>query len=204
EDSTDNYRIKEVQFFGSTRRILLQSQNGPCPLLAICNILLLRNVLKINPDTRYITFFELVDLVSDWLFEANSSEGEPDSTSSRAVNLRESLSSCLEILPKLNVGLDVNCKFSGPTDFEYTRELSVFDLLDIALYHGWIVSQQDTTAYELFGKLSYNQVVERLIAYEEARQKSEPPAEGEKKGPELEGPELEANQKALEEGLVIK
>merc|ERR1712137_1391576 len=80
------------------------------------------------------------------------------------------LSTCLNILPLLNVGLDVNCKFSGPKDFEFTQELQVFDLLDIGLYHGWVVSAQDVDAFNAFGHLSYNQVVERLIAFEEAQQ----------------------------------
>lgn len=28
---------------------------------------------------------------------------------------------------------------SGVSDFEYTQETTVFDMLDIALYHAWIV-----------------------------------------------------------------
>lgn len=198
EDSTDNYRIKDITFFGSRRRILLQSKNGPCPLLAICNVLLLRNSLKINPDARYITFHELVALLSDLVFEVNSaSQGNGgDSTSSRAVNLRESLSTCLEILPKLNVGMDVNCKFGNVTDFEYTQETTVFDLLDIVLYHGWIVNKE-SPAYEIFGHLSYNQIVERLIAYGDAQQKLSA-ADGGGEAPDAEV------QKVLEEGLMIQ
>lgn len=50
----------------------------------LSEVLLLRNVLKISPDTRpapfahvcqlnrYITFAELVQMVSNWLFEANA------------------------------------------------------------------------------------------------------------------------------------
>jgi len=205
EDSTDNYRIKDITFFGSRRRILLQSKNGPCPLLAVCNVLLLRNSLKINADARYITFHELVELLSNLLFEVNSA-AEPgsggDSTSSRAVNLRESLSTCLEILPKLNVGMDVNCKFGGVTDFEYTQETTVFDLLDIILYHGWIVSKE-SSAYELFGHLSYNQIVERLIAYGDAQLKLSAADGGDGASPAGETPSDEV-QKVLEEGLVIQ
>jgi len=125
--------------------------------------------LKINPDLRYVTFMELVQMVSDWLFEANSKDSGGDS--SRAANLRESLNSCLEVLPKLNVGLDVNCRFGGVADFEYTQETTVFDMLDIALFHGWIIAKEDTQSHEVLGNLSYNQVVERLIAYEELQQK---------------------------------
>mmetsp|Transcript_30790 Transcript_30790/g.59345 ORF Transcript_30790/g.59345 Transcript_30790/m.59345 type:complete len:407 (-) Transcript_30790:201-1421(-) len=175
EDGTKSYRIKDIKFFGSARRILLQSANGPCPLLALCNVLLLRNQLQISQDARYISFDELVAMVTNQLFDANASATRDNDasspTGSRAANVRESLSSCLEVLPRLNVGLDVNCKFGGVSDFEYTQELSVFDLLDICLYHGWLVSQQEEKAWALFAHLSYNQVVERLIAYEEAQQR---------------------------------
>lgn len=171
EDTTNNYRIKDIKFFGSPRRILLQSANGPCPLLGICNVLLLRNQLKIPQDTRYISFSELVQMVSNILFDINATYSSGDqSTSSRAANVRENLTSCLEVLPRLNVGLDVNCKFAGPQEFEYTQELTVFDLLDIGLFHGWIVSRQDEKSFSIFGNLSYNQVVEKLIAFEEAQQ----------------------------------
>lgn len=37
--------------------------------------------------------------------------------------------------------LDVNVKFTGVRVFEYTPECIVFDLLDIPLYHGWLVDQ---------------------------------------------------------------
>lgn len=169
EDSTSSYRIKDIGFFGSGRRVLLQSANGPCPLLAICNVLLLRNQLSISPDARYISFNELVEMVSGHLFDANAraSSGEG------AADVRENLESSLEILPRLNVGLDVNCKFASPTDFEYTREMAIFDLLDICLFHGWVVSQQDQRAHKVFAHLSYNQVVERLIAMQDVQSRRE-------------------------------
>eukprot|EP00929_Paragymnodinium_shiwhaense_P084436 TRINITY_DN4513_c2_g1_i1.p1 TRINITY_DN4513_c2_g1~~TRINITY_DN4513_c2_g1_i1.p1 ORF type:complete len:436 (+),score=117.98 TRINITY_DN4513_c2_g1_i1:95-1402(+) len=171
EDSTTSYRIKDIKFFGSARRILMQSANGPCPLLAICNVLLLRNQLKLSSDSRYVSFSELVEMVSNYLFDVNSSNMEGDSTSSRAANVRENLNACLDVLPRLHDGLDVNCRFQGPSDFEYTSELSCFDLLDIGLYHGWIVSSQDEKAYKAFAHQTYNQIVERLIAFEEAQQR---------------------------------
>mmetsp|Transcript_11349 Transcript_11349/g.26170 ORF Transcript_11349/g.26170 Transcript_11349/m.26170 type:complete len:409 (+) Transcript_11349:111-1337(+) len=196
DNSTDSYRIKDIIFFGSPRRILLQSANGPCPLLALCNVLLLRNQLRISTDSRYIGFGELVQIVSNHLFDTNavaaSGEGGADA---QAADVRESLGSCLDILPHLNVGLDVNCKFGGPKDFEYTRELAVFDMCDINLFHGWVVSKQDEKAYKAFGHLSYNQIVERLIAFEEEQQKQTSGNAG--------APSEEAKT-ILEEGLLIK
>lgn len=52
------------------------------------------------------------------------------------------MSDAMAVLPKLSTGLDVNVRFSDVTDFEYTPECIVFDLLDIPLYHGWLVDPQ--------------------------------------------------------------
>lgn len=48
----------------------------------------------------------------------------------------------MTVLPKLATGLDVNVRFTGVSDFEYTPECSVFDLLGVPLYHGWLVDPQ--------------------------------------------------------------
>lgn len=42
-----NYRVKQINFGGRTYPILLQDVNGPCPILAIANVLLLRGQLKL-------------------------------------------------------------------------------------------------------------------------------------------------------------
>lgn len=48
------------------------------------------------------------------------------------------LAQVLDLLPQLKRGLDVNCLFSSPLEFEYTSEISLFDLFDVRLVHGWI------------------------------------------------------------------
>ncbi|KAM0070081.1 putative MINDY deubiquitinase [Helianthus debilis subsp. tardiflorus] len=35
------YRTKTIEFFGRRTPIIIQSRNGPCPLLAVCNVLTL-------------------------------------------------------------------------------------------------------------------------------------------------------------------
>ena len=53
--------------------------------------------------------------------------------------------------------------FSDVYDFEFTRECIVFDLLKIALYHGWLVDPQNGPAVKAVGNLSYNQIVEKML-----------------------------------------
>lgn len=54
----------------------------------------------------------------------------------------QNMSDAMAVLPKLSTGLDVNVRFTGVSDFEYTPECIAFDLLDIPLYHGWLVDPQ--------------------------------------------------------------
>jgi len=48
--------------------------------------------------------------------------------------------------------------------FEYTPQCVIFDLLDIDLVHGWILEQQNNEEYDLLSSLSYNQLLDKLIA----------------------------------------
>lgn len=85
-----------------------------------------------------------------------------------AENQQQNIADAIDLLPRLATGIDVNIKFrrlnsfSPPVpcgyylfltlinmqemcridDFEFTRECAIFDLLDIPLYHGWIVDPQ--------------------------------------------------------------
>ncbi|XP_069336733.1 ubiquitin carboxyl-terminal hydrolase MINDY-1 isoform X8 [Eulemur rufifrons] len=79
------------------------------------------------------------------------------------LNFQQNVDDAMTVLPKLATGLDVNVRFTGVSDFEYTPECSVFDLLGIPLYHGWLVDPQSPEAVSAVGKLSYNQLVEKII-----------------------------------------
>ncbi|KAI2662665.1 Ubiquitin carboxyl-terminal hydrolase MINDY-2 [Labeo rohita] len=74
------------------------------------------------------------------------------------------MSDAMAVLHKLQTGLDVNVKFTGVRVFEYTPECIVFDLLDIPLYHGWLVDPQMADIVKAVGNCSYNQLVEKIIS----------------------------------------
>lgn len=104
----------------------------------------------------------------------------------------------MAVLPKLSTGLDVNVRFTGVSDFEYTPECIVFDLLDVPLYHGWLVDPQvcqqnnvlmcefcmfkqhckyyivpqSPEVVSAVGKLSYNQLVEKIIDFKHSTDSS--------------------------------
>ena len=52
-----SYKLKRIQYFKREVPIALQNENGPCPLLAIANVLLLRNQIKLPanaPDVSQV------------------------------------------------------------------------------------------------------------------------------------------------------
>ena len=81
----------------------------------------------------------------------------------RRLDYEANVSDAVILLPKLQTGIDVNVKFSGVSEFEYTPECIIFDLFNIVLYHGWLVDPQQEEVVKSVDGLSYNQLVEKII-----------------------------------------
>jgi hypothetical protein len=162
-----DFNLKTTSFFGRDIAVLCQGENGPCPLLAIANVLILKNRITISPDRSYISLDELTGLVANTLLEMGQSP--------------EHIDAAFNILPKLAQGLDLNVMFNGVScilpaltsyhvshityhtshltshithhishlpmlqvnKFEFTEALSVFDALHIPLLHGWLCSPEE-------------------------------------------------------------
>ncbi|CAG8475648.1 9925_t:CDS:2 [Ambispora leptoticha] len=79
------------------------------------------------------------------------------------------LNAALSIIPSLQTGLDVNVKFNSIFGFEHTAELSVFDVFNVDLVHGWVVDPQDQDTWDVVvGKCgSYNRAVECVVRGDE-------------------------------------
>jgi len=146
-----------VQFNQSLCGIISQSSNGPCPLLAIVNVLLLRGKLSLPEGCQVISAEQLLEYLADLMLSLS-----PDSQNSLP-DFQHNMNDAIAILPKLQTGLDVNVKFTGVKDFEYTPEWIIFDLLNISLYHGWLVDPQLEDTVMAVNSLSYNQLVESII-----------------------------------------
>lgn len=58
--------------------------------------------------------------------------------------------------------------FFSVADFEYTPELIIFDLLEISLFHGWLVDPQDSDTVRAVNQDSYNQLVEKIISLKQS------------------------------------
>ena len=68
--------------------------------------------------------------------------------------------------------------FLSVGDFEFTPECVIFDLLNIKLHHGWLVDPQSTEYKAAIGNLSYNQLVEKIVASNESNGDSQLSSEG--------------------------
>ncbi|MBA0616785.1 hypothetical protein Godav_026277 [Gossypium davidsonii] len=158
------YKTKAIQFLGRTTPIILQNDNGPCPLLAICNVLLLSNNLNLSPDIAEVSQEKLLSLVAERLIDSNSNVDNKDA--GYVENQLRNIADAIDLLPRLATGIDVNIKFRRTNDFEFTSECAIFDLLDIPLYHGWIVDPQDYETASAVGSKSYNAIMEELVALE--------------------------------------
>mmetsp|Transcript_10058 Transcript_10058/g.20551 ORF Transcript_10058/g.20551 Transcript_10058/m.20551 type:complete len:412 (+) Transcript_10058:52-1287(+) len=159
-DTDDEYGIKQIKFFGQERSILVQNENGPCPLLALCNVLLLRNAITLprrSLGTGSVTFRDLVEILSNKALDLPGEAG-------RSMDIE----ALVTVLPSLNKGLDVNPKFChGVTGYEYTSNLVPFDLFGVELVHGWVVDPSDPLYPTLEG-FSYNTLMEMIISAQES------------------------------------
>ncbi|XP_030042892.1 ubiquitin carboxyl-terminal hydrolase MINDY-1 isoform X2 [Microcaecilia unicolor] len=159
QPDADFYFVKWITWRGERTPIITQNENGPCPLLAIVNILFLRWKVTLPPQKEVITSEELMAHLGDCLLSIKPQE----QSEALQLNFQQNVSDAMMVLPRLSTGLDVNVRFTGVSDFEYTPECIVFDLLNIPLYHGWLPEPQGPEVLQAVGKLSYNQLVEKII-----------------------------------------
>jgi hypothetical protein len=156
--------VKRIDFLGRIVGVCLQNENGPCPLLALANILILRGLLELHKDRSQVTSAQLIELIANYLLEANPPREGADEA---ALLRQQTLSDVINVLPNLQVGLDVNVRFSGVEQFEFDSRISVFDMLGVTLLHGWVVDAKDSELFSALGQLSYNQAVDRLVRSDE-------------------------------------
>ncbi|KAJ8071976.1 hypothetical protein AAF712_009669 [Marasmius tenuissimus] len=126
------WHLKPIEFGeGDAKKrvkIITQNYNGPCSFIAICNILILRGSITIEPPTRENVSYEfLSQLVAEYLL-LNCPEVD--------------ISAALSIMPVTQRGMDLNPLFTGSRLFRpegHGGELKLFSQVGIDLVHGWVV-----------------------------------------------------------------
>ncbi|KAG0262804.1 hypothetical protein DFQ27_002117 [Actinomortierella ambigua] len=163
-------------------KIITQNENGPCPLLALCNTLILQGKVEIKPyDRPSIRYDHLLSILAEYLLAGGDQENASSGNATSPTNGRSGarveaerqrsryeVESALRILPRLEHGLDVNVFFKSIRGFENTPELGLFHSFGVELVHGWIVNPElDPAMYRLVDGpaqiTSYNKAVECIV-----------------------------------------
>ncbi|KAK9460672.1 uncharacterized protein V1516DRAFT_677348 [Lipomyces oligophaga] len=131
-----SFNMKKIKWLDPQRQsrqdsIILQNENGPCPLIALVNTLILSTSKTVQtPLSQLSTRDEinasyLIDLLAELLLTKDITGAAGDD-----------ITSVLSLLPSLHTGLNVNPRFDGT--FEPSPELALFRVFDVDLVHGWI------------------------------------------------------------------
>jgi len=173
-----SYTLKTIRYHNEQRKILLQNKNGPCPLLAAANALLLRGVITLPPcciETNEASTEDIVNTLAERALNTTANHGlqrrsslgdDGDDGGGREYQINE----LLGIFPNLQFGMDVNPRLTrGVTGVEYTKNLTAFDLMGVELVHGWLVDPNDVETVNAVGGRTYNELMDSVISGDEAR-----------------------------------
>ncbi|KAL2171830.1 hypothetical protein VTG60DRAFT_1527 [Thermothelomyces hinnuleus] len=202
-DKSETYQIKNINWHDEsaaknprTSPILVQNANGPCPLVALVNALVLTTpadktntaLVETLKSREQVSLGLLLDAVFDELMSER--RAQPD------VPLPD-VTELYEFLKGLHTGMNVNPRFIPtpevvsafkrtslthlhptertdmiPGTFEHTREMALYSTFSIPLIHGWLPSKDDA-AYDAFSRQagSYEDAQNLLFREEELEEK---------------------------------
>ncbi|SCU88073.1 LAMI_0D08658g1_1 [Lachancea mirantina] len=156
-----SFEVKRVEVNGYPARILLQNENGPCALLAMCNVLLLspqhkrqaRDLIELVDRQDTVTLNELNTVLAN--IAVQNTQGE-----------HSDVNHLLQLLPQLHTGLSIDPVFNG--SFSDGEEMSLFRIFNVSIVHGWIADMHhDPDQYGHVAGYSYESAQKRLVeAYE--------------------------------------
>lgn len=172
QDTREFHHLREVNCFGQRRTVVMQSQNGPCPIIAIANTLLLRGQLpsierlSVGRHDAVATAQQLRDAVLEVIRERRypppefSETAREDGTLSHFVKssgferLRETLrgSGGPQAMQRFYDGLFVEPIHDVIDGFSGADDAAMFALAGVKLVHGWIMdftaegTNEDTSA----------------------------------------------------------
>lgn len=158
------WATKDIIYQGQERKIIMQNENGPCSLLAIANILLLRGDVALSPPDRPLVDYDyLSSLIAEYLLTRPETFSQGEGVLDKA----------LALLPQTQHGLNLNPSFLSNDAFldggsGNAQQLALFKLLGIKLYHGFVPDSSSPVEYELVRMAgSYDAAVDQVVRGEE-------------------------------------
>ncbi|KAF2854436.1 hypothetical protein T440DRAFT_465402 [Plenodomus tracheiphilus IPT5] len=180
----EHYQIKHIRWHDYNKQgirtspILTQNLNGPCPLLALVNALVLSTppgvetaLIETLRTRETVSLGLLLDAVFDELMSGrrgNAAQTLPD------------VSELYKFLLALHTGLNVNPLFvpdssdvSGSITltnraggFENTQDMKLYRTFDIPLMHGWL-PEVGTEAYAAFDRVAKSYETSQYVQFQE-------------------------------------
>ncbi|KAG5980648.1 hypothetical protein E4U55_003808 [Claviceps digitariae] len=194
----ETYEIKNIQWHDPssvhnprTSPILIQNENGPCPLVALVNALTMTTPSD-SPETTLVEILRPREQISlDLLLKAVFDElMSPRRTSSDKA--LPDVSDLYAFLQSLHTGMNVNPRFVPtpemvnaykrtslthlhptqrgsliPGTFENTMEMSLYAAFSIPLIHGWLPAQSDPVYGVMERQAASYEDVQNLLFCEE-------------------------------------
>ncbi|GAB0134526.1 hypothetical protein EsDP_00002893 [Epichloe bromicola] len=195
---SETYQIKNIQWHDPSSDknpraspILIQNENGPCPLVALVNALTMTTPAD-GPETTLVEILRPREQISlDLLLKAVFDElMSPRRTGSEAA--LPDVSDLYAFLQSLHTGMNVNPRFIPtpemekaykrtslthlhptergnliPGTFENTTEMSLYATFSIPLIHGWLPARSDPVYSAMERRAASYEDVQNLLFCEE-------------------------------------
>lgn len=176
-DPFDSHRIKHNVFCGRSVNLVTQDCNGPCPVVALANALVLMGRLSLSCENRrFVEAKQLRCMILKYITEdkpeaprfvcpATRMVDGVEVTSiaglaeQRLVEMRETLANGTtgeELLQRLYHGMNISPIFSFLDGFAAEEDVLLFALAGVRVVHGWLISPDDQ--YAVLRHMSFNEV----------------------------------------------
>lgn len=104
-NSRDIHEVKRITFLGHTRPVILQNENGPCPLIALANAMLLLGWIHLSSTFAYVKNSWIAEQVGLRIERINR---QADVEPALWANMQALIKDVKQVLPKLVDGMDLN------------------------------------------------------------------------------------------------
>ena len=171
-DTREYHNLRQVTVFGQRKVIVMQSANGPCPVIALANVLLLRGELpsieklSCGRQDAVVTANQLQQAVLEYITSASSSHPTPQFSESAREDgtlalfvkspafeqLRQRLKDPREgprTMQRFYDGLFVEPIHDVIDGFASSEDAALFALANVKVVHGWLMDFESEKGEDL-------------------------------------------------------
>jgi len=187
--------LKKIQFNGRSVQILQQNHNGPCPLIAMFNVLLLTGQCQIDKvgghTPKRISLDNVASCIADHIA---SSTGQ----STIQMNEKEDPIPIIDLLRQMEAGLDVNFSFLQLTEYQMTPHILLFTMAEVSLVHQWLLDPSQVELEKALKQHSsfYDEITNLIAAHNEKQLSEAKKVEENEKKEEKPAPAVESKKKS--------